>query len=133
LEFVDTNGTEAVRRDNLHFQIPGSNSWKIKLLIGVFKKAHVLCLKSADGLEFSSSRVIASQQFKLFQIPALGAKNQYLKGIKGRWPILFKPVNGPTANNTYVDILPSRLIAVDGRKPPIVSGNNNVATVLWRK
>src|SRR4029453_1062592 len=122
-----------MRRYNLDFQIPCFNCWKFEFLIWIFKEADVLCLKFAYRLKFSSRRIIPRKQLKLFQIPAFSLKNQYLECIKDCWPIIFKSVNRPTAENTYVYIPPIFLIAVDGITPLIISSNNDLAAVLWRK
>ena len=122
-----------MRRYDLNFQIPCFHGRELELLIGFFEKPDVLRLKLADGREFSRRRIISRQQLELFQIPAVRTQDQYLECIEACWLIIFKSLNGPTAENTDVDVLPIFLITVDGVRPPIVGGNNNVGAVFCRK
>ena len=126
LEFVNTNGTEAMRRYDLDFQIPCFHGRELELLIGVFEKPDVLCLKLTDGLEFSRGGIISRQQLEFFQIPALRAEDQDLECIEACRLIILESVNGPTAGNTDVDVLPIFLITVDGVGPLSL-----VATTTW--
>jgi len=98
-----------MRRDNLDFQIFCFNRRKLELLIWVFEKPDVLRLKFVYRFESSSSRIISRQQLELFQIPALATQDQYLECIEACRLIIFESVNGPTADNAYIYVLPKSI------------------------